>query len=66
MRTPQWPAAAAVAGLVATLLVAAPAAPAAAAAPVTITSPELSVSVDSGFPRIIGYTPRAARDMPPR
>ncbi|MFJ6758750.1 endo-alpha-N-acetylgalactosaminidase family protein [Streptomyces sp. NPDC091273] len=63
MHTPQWPAAAAVAGLVATLFVAAPAAPAVAAAPVTITSPELSVSVDSGFPRIIGYTRRATGDV---
>ncbi|MFE9630005.1 endo-alpha-N-acetylgalactosaminidase family protein [Streptomyces sp. NPDC006463] len=63
MRTPLWPAAAAVAGLVATLVVAAPAAPAAAAAPVTITSPELSVSVDSGFPRVIGYTRRATGDV---
>lgn len=60
---PLWPAAAAVAGLVATLLVAAPAAPAAAAAPVTITSPELSVSVDSAFPRVIGYTRRATGDV---
>ncbi|MFG2981874.1 endo-alpha-N-acetylgalactosaminidase family protein [Streptomyces sp. NPDC048258] len=63
MRTPLWPAAAAVAGLVATLVVAAPAAPAAAAAPVTIASPELSVSVDSGFPRVIGYTRRATGDV---
>ncbi|MFD4243350.1 endo-alpha-N-acetylgalactosaminidase family protein [Streptomyces sp. NPDC058525] len=63
MRTPLWPAAAAVAGLVATLVVAAPAAPAAAAAPVTITSPELSVSVDSGFPRVISYTRRATGDV---
>ncbi|MEU9164712.1 endo-alpha-N-acetylgalactosaminidase family protein [Streptomyces sp. NPDC048424] len=66
MRIPLWPAAAAVAGLVATLLVAAPAAPAspaAPAAPVTITSPELSVSVDSGFPRVIGYTRRATGDV---
>ncbi|MEU9256451.1 endo-alpha-N-acetylgalactosaminidase family protein [Streptomyces sp. NPDC048270] len=63
MRTPLWPAAAALAGLVATLVVAAPAAPAAAAAPVTITSPELSVSVDRGFPRVIGYTRRATGDV---
>ncbi|MFG2995090.1 endo-alpha-N-acetylgalactosaminidase family protein [Streptomyces sp. NPDC048340] len=63
MRTPLWPAAAAVAGLVATLVVATPAAPAAAAAPVTITSPELSVSVDSGFPRVISYTRRATGDV---
>ncbi|MFJ4775776.1 endo-alpha-N-acetylgalactosaminidase family protein [Streptomyces sp. NPDC088762] len=63
MRTPLWPAAAAVAGLVATLVVAAPAAPAAAAPPVTITSSELSVSVDSGFPRVMGYTRRATGDV---
>ncbi|MFD7258140.1 endo-alpha-N-acetylgalactosaminidase family protein [Streptomyces sp. NPDC059874] len=63
MRTPLWLAVAAVAGLVATLVVAAPAAPAAAAVPVTITSPELSVSVDSGFPRVIGYTRRATGDV---
>ncbi|GHI85649.1 endo-alpha-N-acetylgalactosaminidase family protein [Streptomyces xanthophaeus] len=63
MRTPLWPAAAAVAGLVATLVVAAPAGPAVAAAPVTITSPELSVSVDSGFPRVISYTRRATGDV---
>ncbi|MFF3618594.1 endo-alpha-N-acetylgalactosaminidase family protein [Streptomyces sp. NPDC002467] len=64
MRTPLWPAAAAVAGLVATLVVAVPAAPATAAAgPVTITSPELSVSVDSAFPRVIGYTRRAIGDV---
>ncbi|MFB6619215.1 hypothetical protein ACIGFK_18180 [Streptomyces sp. NPDC085524] len=31
-----------------------PAAPATAAAPVTIISPELSVSVDGAFPRVIG------------
>ncbi|WP_051837810.1 endo-alpha-N-acetylgalactosaminidase family protein [Streptomyces sp. NRRL F-2580] len=65
MRIPLWPAAAAAAGLVATLLVAAPApaAPAVAAAPVTITSPELAVSVDRGFPRVIGYTRRATGDV---
>ncbi|MCX4695302.1 endo-alpha-N-acetylgalactosaminidase family protein [Streptomyces sp. NBC_01408] len=63
MRTPHRPVAAAVAGLVATLVVAAPAEPAAAAAPVTITSPELAVSVDSGFPRVISYTRRATGDV---
>lgn len=63
MRTPLWPAAAAVAGLVATLVVAVPAAPAAAAAPVTIASPELSVSVDSAFPRVISYTRTATGDV---
>ncbi|MEV7725291.1 endo-alpha-N-acetylgalactosaminidase family protein [Streptomyces sp. NPDC087917] len=65
MRTPLWPAAAAVAGLIATLLVSAPvsAAPAApTVAPLTITSPELSVGVDSAFPRVIGYTLRATGD----
>ncbi|MDD9380598.1 endo-alpha-N-acetylgalactosaminidase family protein [Streptomyces sp. ZAF1911] len=63
MRTPLWPAAAAVAGLVATLVVAVPAAPAVAAGPVTITSPELSVSVDSAFPRVISYTRTATGDV---
>ncbi|MET9319135.1 endo-alpha-N-acetylgalactosaminidase family protein [Streptomyces sp. NPDC003038] len=63
MRSTLWPAATALAGLVAALVVAAPAAPAAAAAPLTITSPELSVSVDSGFPRVIGYTRRATGDV---
>ncbi|MCY0930340.1 endo-alpha-N-acetylgalactosaminidase family protein [Streptomyces sp. H27-H1] len=63
MRTPLWPAAAAVAGLAATLVVAVPAAPAMAAAPVTITSPELSVSVDSAFPRVISYTRTATGDV---
>ncbi|MEV6580703.1 endo-alpha-N-acetylgalactosaminidase family protein [Streptomyces sp. NPDC051582] len=68
MRTPLWPTAAAVAGLLATLVVSVPAAsaagPAAAAgAPVTISSPELSVSVDSGFPRVVGYTRRATGDV---
>ncbi|MGW7102836.1 endo-alpha-N-acetylgalactosaminidase family protein [Streptomyces sp. NPDC054838] len=65
MRTPLWPAAAAVAGLIATLVVSVPepvsAAP--AAGPLTITSPELSVSVDGGFPRVIGYTRRATGDV---
>ncbi|MCX4782392.1 endo-alpha-N-acetylgalactosaminidase family protein [Streptomyces sp. NBC_01264] len=63
MRTPLWPAAAAVAGLVATLVVAVPAAPAVAATPLTITSPELSVSVDSAFPRVISYTRTATGDV---
>ncbi|MFJ3174109.1 endo-alpha-N-acetylgalactosaminidase family protein [Streptomyces roseus] len=71
MRTPLWPTAAAVAGLLATLVVSVPTAsaddhagPAAAAgAPVTISSPELSVSVDSGFPRVVGYTRRATGDV---
>ncbi|MFI5979470.1 endo-alpha-N-acetylgalactosaminidase family protein [Streptomyces sp. NPDC051555] len=61
MRTPLWPAAAAVAGLVATLVVAVPTAM--AATPVTLTSPELSVSVDPAFPRVIGYTRRATGDV---
>ncbi|MEV8530598.1 endo-alpha-N-acetylgalactosaminidase family protein [Streptomyces sp. NPDC051211] len=66
MRTPLWPAAAAaalagLAGLAATLVVAVPAAR--AATPVTITSPELSVSVDADFPRVIGYTRRATGDV---
>ncbi|MYT18783.1 hypothetical protein GTW69_00490, partial [Streptomyces sp. SID7760] len=30
---------------------------------VTISSPELSVSVDSGFPRVVGYTRRATGDV---
>ncbi|MBT2453387.1 endo-alpha-N-acetylgalactosaminidase family protein [Streptomyces sp. ISL-86] len=63
MRTPLWPAAAAVAGLIATLVVSVPAPAAAAAGAVTITSPELSVSVDSGFPRAISYTRRATGDV---
>ncbi|MFD8862692.1 endo-alpha-N-acetylgalactosaminidase family protein [Streptomyces vinaceus] len=68
MRTPLWPAAAAVAGLLATLVVSVPAASAAdpagaAGAPVTISSPELSVSVDSGFPRVVSYTRRATGDV---
>ncbi|KOU27485.1 hypothetical protein ADK52_08530 [Streptomyces sp. WM6372] len=72
MRTPLWPTAAAVAGLLATLVVSVPAASAAdaagaaaatAAAPVTISSPELSVSVDSGFPRVVSYTRRATGDV---
>ncbi|MGW7057613.1 endo-alpha-N-acetylgalactosaminidase family protein [Streptomyces sp. NPDC054904] len=67
MRTPLWPTAAAVSGLIATLLVsapvaAAPPAPRPAAAPLTITSPDLSVTVDSAFPRVIGYTRRATGD----
>ncbi|MGW0390648.1 endo-alpha-N-acetylgalactosaminidase family protein [Streptomyces sp. NPDC003042] len=63
MRTPLWPAAAAVAGLIATLVVSVPVSAAPAAAPLTITSPELSVSVDSGFPRVITYTRRATGDV---
>ncbi|MFD9568512.1 endo-alpha-N-acetylgalactosaminidase family protein [Streptomyces sp. NPDC059982] len=75
MRTPLWPAAAAAAALLATLVLPGPvsAAPAAAqpaaparapaAAPVTITSPELSVGVDGSFPRVIGYTRRATGDV---
>lgn len=64
MRTPLWPAAAAVAGLIATLVAYGPASAApAAAGPVTITSPELSVSVDGSFPRVIGYTRRATGDV---
>ncbi|MET9606895.1 endo-alpha-N-acetylgalactosaminidase family protein [Streptomyces sp. NPDC006512] len=64
MPTPLWPAAAAVAGLVATLLVSPPVAPAPpAAGPVTITSAELSVTVDSAFPRVVGYTRRATGDV---
>ncbi|MGW1766568.1 endo-alpha-N-acetylgalactosaminidase family protein [Streptomyces sp. NPDC002073] len=63
MRIPQWVAAAAAAGLTAPLLAAVPAAASPAAAPVTITSPELSVRVDPGFPRVIGYTRRATGDV---
>ncbi|MEV0989106.1 endo-alpha-N-acetylgalactosaminidase family protein [Streptomyces sp. NPDC049949] len=72
MRTPLRPAAAAVAGLLATLLLSVPAPSAAdtgsaaadaAATPVTISSPELSVSVDGGFPRVVGYTRRATGDV---
>ncbi|MFJ8209756.1 endo-alpha-N-acetylgalactosaminidase family protein [Streptomyces sp. NPDC096033] len=64
MRTPLWPAAAAVAGLLAALFVPGPAAAApAAAAPVTITSPELSVTVDPAFPRVVDYTRRATGDV---
>ncbi|MFJ3913943.1 endo-alpha-N-acetylgalactosaminidase family protein [Streptomyces vinaceus] len=68
MRTPLWPTAAAVAGLLTSLVVSVPAASAAdpagaAGAPVTISSPELSVSVDSGFPRVVSYTRRATGDV---
>ncbi|KOY54122.1 endo-alpha-N-acetylgalactosaminidase family protein [Streptomyces sp. XY332] len=66
MRTPLWPtAAAAVAGLLATLVVSVPAPAAAAAdsAPVTIGSSELSVTVDSAFPRVVSYTRRATGDV---
>ncbi|MFI5999597.1 endo-alpha-N-acetylgalactosaminidase family protein [Streptomyces sp. NPDC051366] len=65
MRTPFRPtAAAAVAGLLATLVVSVPGpAAAAAAAPLTISSSELSVAVDSGFPRVVSYTRRATGDV---
>ncbi|WP_329440690.1 endo-alpha-N-acetylgalactosaminidase family protein [Streptomyces sp. NBC_01426] len=62
MRIPLWPAAAAVAGLIATLVVTPPVSAAPQAAPVTITSPELAVRVDPAFPRVVDYTRRATGD----